>query len=239
MLGTSDGWVTESDEILAAAIMQEQRDILETDLTRDEMPTAAEQTPSKRRLQRDLRREALTRLEDAARSQQDFEEVIGWWDRLEKNEVRRLSNHEVSRGDIPLEWGISKDGASFPRASNAAMRQAQKGDFLDLLYNCPYEMHELMDDIDISELILQMKDDHKEILFYQAICLYSCARIALLRGQGDRNIRKIRATMLKSLRKKLRERLAEREKKGLPMTNAQRAFLHKNEKTVLDGDSTV
>ena len=34
---------------------------------------------------RELRAEALARLEDSARTQRDFENVIAWWDRLDAN----------------------------------------------------------------------------------------------------------------------------------------------------------
>ncbi len=37
------------------------------------------------RLQRELRAEALARLEDAARTTRDFEKVIAWWDKLDAN----------------------------------------------------------------------------------------------------------------------------------------------------------
>lgn len=173
-------------------------------------------------------------MEDAARTQSDFEEVIKVWDRLDENEVRRVSNHEIGRGDIPLEWGMAEDGVTFPRPGGAAAHQAQKGDFLDIIYDCPFEMHELVEDPDISKLISQMKGDHKEILYYRAIRRYRCARIATVRGQTDRNIRKAQAILLKKLREELTKCLEKRKKHGRPLTAAQREFLKNAGKRSLD-----
>ncbi len=172
-------------------------------------------------------------MEDSARTESEFEEVVRIWDRLEENEVRRVGNHEVGWGDIPLEWGMAEDGHLFP-TPNALFRQIQKGDFIETIFYCPYEMHELVEDADVSALLRQMKDDHKEVLFYMAVRRYSAAQIASIRGQTDRNIRKVRDTLLKGLRKKLRKQLAEREKQGLPLTTTQRFFLQEIEKPALD-----
>lgn len=76
-----------------------------------------------------------------------------------------------------------------------------KGDFLDAIYNCPFEMHELVTDEDISRAIIALNDGQKEFLYQLAIKGYSCRMIAVFREQTDRNIRKIRDTMLKKLRK--------------------------------------
>ena len=220
----------EPDESLTAALLQEQQDLLELALIQDAEPPELEQEPQKKKLKRELAREALNRMEDAARTQSDFEEVIKIWDRLEQNEVRRVGNHEVSRGEIPLEWGMQEDGVSFPRSPNSAIWQAQQGDFLEMLCNCPYEIHELVEDPDISNLLFQLKDGYKEILYYWAVRMYGCAEIAAIRGQTDRNIRKARAALLEKLRKGLKELLKNRIRRNLPVTNSQRAFLARTEK---------
>ena len=55
--------------------------------------------------------------------------------------------------------------------------------------------------------------------------MYSSLKIAKLRGQSDRNIRKVRNTMLKKIYKKILPYLKDREEKGLSMTMEERAFL--------------
>lgn len=228
----------EPNDTLAEALTREKDALLELELAQDEKRPEPGIGPQKKKLKRELVREALARMEDAARTQNDFEAVIKIWDKLDQNEVRRISNHEIGRGDIPLEWGMAKDGAAFPQPESAAARQAQKGDFLDTIYDCPFEMHELVEDPDISRLISQMKEDHKEILYYQTVRLYSCAKIAAIRGQTDRNIRKAREALLKKLRGELKKCLENREKQGRPLTAAQREFLKNTGKLSIDHDKS-
>ena len=64
---------------------------------------AGDEEPERKKLKRELRAEALARLEDAARTQKDFENVIAWWDKLDANRERRERYHELSRSgdDVP------------------------------------------------------------------------------------------------------------------------------------------
>ena len=54
---------------------------------------AGDEEPERKKLKRELRAEALARLEDAARTQRDFEKVIAWWDKLDANRERRERYH--------------------------------------------------------------------------------------------------------------------------------------------------
>lgn len=177
------------------------------------------------KLKRELEREALTRLEDAARTPKDFEGVVAWWDRLDANRERKERGHEVGRSDIPLEWGSSVDVVVPAPTDYASWRQVLKGDFLDVIFDCPYEMHHLVEDEDISELIRRLSENHKEVLYYHAVRMYDTARIAAIRGQTERNIRK-----LPDLRKRLLVKLAVRDKNGLPLTTTERVFLNGHKK---------
>ena len=76
-----------------------------------------------------------------------------------------------------------------------------------------------------NQTAYELSDDHKEILYFSAVRLYSTLKIAEIRGQSDRNIRKVRNTMLKKIYKKILPYLREREEKGLSMTTEERAFL--------------
>ena len=73
-------------------LVKEQRLIEELETDAAEHPfeeDAEEKEPERKRLRRELQAEALARLEDAARTQKDFENVIAWWDRLDANRERR------------------------------------------------------------------------------------------------------------------------------------------------------
>lgn len=230
----------EISEEQSEQLYKERLEEIELQIERDERPPEpdADEQPERKKLKRELQAEALTRLEDAARTPADFKKVTDWWDRLDANRERRERYHEVLRsGDnLPLEFGMTKDGLCFPGGMNRTLaRQIRKGDFLDAIFNCPYELHELMTDADLSDILRDLKEDQKELLFLWAVRLYSSAKIAAIRGQSDRNIRKIRITMLKRIRKKLLAVLQEKTRQGLPLTFEEKAFLAENEKTALDG----
>ena len=189
---------------------------------------AGDEEPERKKLKRELRAEALARLEDAARTQRDFENVIAWWDKLDANRERRERYHELSRSgdDVPLDYGASANELFFPDTLNDVLeKQIRKGDFIDAIFYCPYDIHELVTEEYLSEILLELKEDHKELLFLWAVRLFSSTRIAAIRQQSDRNIRKIRNTMMKKIRKELLSALTDKVEKQLPMTLVEKAFL--------------
>ena len=189
---------------------------------------AGDEEPERKKLKRELRAEALARLEDAARTQRDFENVIAWWDKLDANRERRERYHELSRSgdDVPLDYGASANELFFPDTLNDVLeKQIRKGDFIDAIFYCPYDIHELVTEEYLSEILLELKEDHKELLFLWAVRLFSSTRIAVIRQQSDRNIRKIRNTMMKKIRKELLSALTDKAEKQLPMTLVEKAFL--------------
>ena len=92
---------------LARALAKERAAELENELEQDEQPidytaeledAEEEAAPSsEKRLKRELRAEALRRLEDAARTEADFDVVVKEWDRLDRNRERRERDHENLR----------------------------------------------------------------------------------------------------------------------------------------------
>ena len=188
------------------------------------------------KLKRELEREALTRLEDAARTTEDFEAILQWWNRLDANRERRERAHETTRSEPLLEWQASQGTIIVPTPyGHAFWRQLKLGDFLDYLHDCPHELCEMVEDEDIFAVLKGLSENHAEILYYSAIRLYSTERIAAMRGQTDRNIRKVRVTLIRSLHKKLLPRLMDRDSGGIPLTTTQRKFLEQSkEKPGLD-----
>ena len=86
------------DDTLAQELAQERAVELESDLEQDEHPidynaelenAEEEAAPtSEKRLKRELRAEALRRLEDAARTAEDFVVVVEEWNKLDRNRER-------------------------------------------------------------------------------------------------------------------------------------------------------
>lgn len=208
-------------------LRQERLGLMEDELKRDDLhPEYDEEDTGEKRLKCVLRAEALRRLELAARTEDEFAYIVKEWDRLDNNRERRERDHEVLRGDIPLEYQAVPDPKIFPRWMNdPAYRQLNSGYFLDVLFDCPYEMHELITDEFLSDLVKSLSEAQKEVLFFLALRLYSTSRVAKLRGQTTRNIRKVRATILRKLQRKLYMHLCGKEH----LTLREKIFLEEYE----------
>lgn len=220
-------------ELPEEALIAEQLLIVEIEADAKENPIEddEDEQPERKLLKRELQAQALQRLEDAARTVKDFKNVAAWWDRLDANRERREHYHEILRSndDIPLEYGAAYDARCFPNALNSMLeKQNRRGDFLDAIFCCPYEIHELVTDEYISKLILELNEDQKFLLFLCEIRQYSSTKIAVIKEQSDRNIRKIRSTMLKKIQKKLLTSLDEKVQKQQSLTLLEKKFLTDN-----------
>lgn len=197
----------------------------------DDGEDAEDEQPERKLLKRELRAQALKRLEDSARTLKDYENLVAWYDRLDANRQRKERYHELYRSgdDVPLDYGASEDALCFPDTLNDVLkRQERKGDFIDTIFYCPYDIHELVTDGDMSVILRERNEYHKFLLFLSALRQYSSIKIAAIRGQSDRNIRKVRNTMLKKIRKKLLAALTEKVQTQQPLTLLEKEFLSEN-----------
>lgn len=212
-------------------LISEQLLIDETEADVKENPIEDDDQSERKLLKRELKAQALKRLEDSARTVTDFKNVTAWWDRLDANRERRERYHEILRSndDIPLEYGASTDAQCFPDAFNGMLeKQNRRGDFLDAIFYCPYEINELVTEEYISDILFALNEEQKFLLFLYAVRQYSSAKVAAIKGQSDRNIRKVRGTMLKRIRKKLLDELDEKVRKQQPLTLLEKRFLEDN-----------
>ena len=242
LLDTEDGfteWNEDAaagltEETLEQALAEERLAELESELEQDEHPVnydaeleteEEEAAPvSDKRLKREIRAESIRRLEEAARTEKDFRTVVEEWNKLDRNRERRERDHENLRGDVPLEYQVVPEPKLIPRwMNNPAYRQLMAGDFLDVLFDCPYEMHQLSADPFISGMIENLSEEHKEVLYFLSLRLYSTTRLAAIRGQSDRNIRKLRKTIRKKLQRQMYDHLCSKQENGL--TLRERVFL--------------
>ena len=222
------------DETLEEALAEEHTLELESELEQDEHPRdynaeledeEEEAAPtSEKRLKREIRAEALKRLEEAARTESDFLTVVDEWNKLDRNRERRERDHENLRGDVPLEPKIAPLWMNLPR-----FRQLCQGNFLDIIFSCPYELHELTANRFLSKLFFTLSDEQKEVLYYLFVKQYSAARLAAIRGQSDRNIRKLRMTIQKKLQKRMYEHLSEKLENDHGLTLREREFMEEYE----------
>ena len=171
----SDG--APENESLEEALAEERTLELESELEQDEHPRnyAAEledeeeeaAPTSEKRLKREIRAEALKRLEEAARTESDFLTVVDEWNKLDRNRERRERDHENLRGDVPLEFQAVPEPRIAPLWMNLPrFRQLCQGNFLDIIFSCPYELHELTANRFLSKLFFTLSDEQKEVLYY-------------------------------------------------------------------------
>ncbi len=177
-------------------------------------------------LHRETRALALRRIEESARTEEDFREVIKWWDRLDSNRERKERDHEIGRSDVPLEWGADGLYLSGKPSYDMVLRKLMlAGDFLDLIFDRPETLHELVTDEELSKILKELKPHLKNILYYLFLHDYSAAEYAESIGQSDRNIRGIRNTALKKIRNLYSGILTHRKENSLPMTLDEKYFL--------------
>lgn len=190
--------------------------------------TTANRSASERRkrIAQSIREEALRRLELSARTISDFQALVSWYDREEQSRMRRERRYEILRGDAPLEYDALPEGDILPISmSQPTFRQICRGEFDDYLANCLFEMHDLTDRAHIRKIVKNLKLDHKEIVYFLGIRLYSTQKLADLRGQSERNIRKVRDTVRRRIHRKLYEALMERAEHGGELIHLEQDFL--------------
>lgn len=189
--------------------------------------------PNKTMLKRELRAIALKRLEDGARTVSDFEEVIKEWDHLDNNRERKERYHEIGRENIDNKKDVAPLSIIIPAPINHAYwRQLMKGDYIDIISNCPYEMHNSLSDEDYSKIIYDLKDDHKELIYFLYLRDFTTSQLAALRNQSDRNIRGVRSTILGQIEKKVLMILVDRQGENLPFTMEELDFLSRHEEEI-------
>lgn len=211
---------------------QTQADFENTAVSQSETDDAIE-SPLHKMLKRDIEAEALKRLEESAVSEKDFKEVIKQWNRLDSNRERKERYHEIYRNDedFPLELGAAI-GTNF--ATNIHMlRQAFKGNFLEIIYDSPYEIQEHMTEKYLYEILRDLKSDYKELLYYRAIEGYSNTEFAKLEGCTSRNIRKKWARMIGEIQEQIYKYLSSDEaQQHHDFTITERAFLKRYEENL-------
>lgn len=178
------------------------------------------------KLKRELREQALHIIQDAARTQADFDKLVVMWNELDKNRERRERYHEIRCAEVPVNSISARNGMIFPQwLMQFDVRRVQRGEFLDVIFDCPFLMHELVTDDALAKAIYDLKDVHKLLLFFLAVRQYSCLRVAEMQGQSDRNIRKVRTTIVNKIQKKLYQELNRRKAAGIALTHFQIEFL--------------
>ena len=163
-----------------------------------------------------------------ARTETEYDALIKDMDRLDRNRERRERYREILKAEfIPEHSSEIYSGRIFPAALDSPeSKMILRGMFLDIFYNCPYEMHQLTADPFISRIIQDLSDLQKETLYFLSLQLFSTSRLACMRNQSDRNIRKIRDNYTKKLQKQLYGHLCKKQLEGCNLSAREKEFLH-------------
>lgn len=191
-----------------------------------EMPDKEESGIKK--LKRDIRMEALRRLETSARTTSDFINLVSWYDELDANSARRWRYHELSRGgdELPLEYGEAEEGAIFPYSmSDIISRQMRKGDFLDAIYCKPDTIHELVTTDYIIRFLRALGKNEKDLFYFKVLESLSTTEISEMRDTSDRYIRKIWQELMFHIRQKTMGVLIFRSDLDYSLTGQELNFL--------------
>jgi len=177
-------------------------------------------------LQKEARAVAVSRIENSARTITDYDEVTILWDCLGKIESWRLAKAEPFRTELLTEGEFYKSNAIIPSLiKHEWWRELLHGKFLDVIFDCPHEIHELTSSVPVYDMVNPLEEKQKEILYYLAIRQWTPQRLAVMRGQTDRNIRKVYAKMIGDIQDKLFERLYQRYIQYWSLTTTQVAFV--------------
>lgn len=180
----------------------------------------------RKRIAQSVREEALRRLELSARTTQDYMTIVSWYDREEQSRMRKERRYESLRGDIPLEYSALPEAEILPHSmSQPTFRQICRGEYDDYLANCLFTMHDLTDKSYLRRIIYDLKLDHKEIVYFLGIRLYPTKKLAALRGQSERNIRKVRDTVRRKIQKKAYDILTKKQERHDDLTHQEQKFL--------------
>ncbi len=169
---------------------------------------------------------SVERRTQVAQTQAEFDELIKELDRLDRNRERRERYYEILQEEYIPGGEEFYSGRIFPAALDSPeSKLILRGMFLDLFYNCPYEMHQLTADPFLSRMVDELTDLHKETLYLLSLQYLSTSQLAHMRGQSDRNIRKLRDNYTKKLQKQLYGHLLQKKQDGMGLSFREKEFL--------------
>jgi hypothetical protein len=169
-------------------------------------------TKAHKQLKRDADRESLTIREEAARTVEDFEKLFKEdWDRIDGNRERRERRYEYLMSNEMFDWNL-RDGDNF----------------IDMIYNKPSEMHQFVEDADLSRLIKNSTQKQKAVFFPFVIRGCGTTKISKCHYMTDRNVRKLCDLMTENIKQKMAVILVKRIKKKEPLTIEQWKFISDN-----------
>jgi len=187
----------------------------------------AEEDKELKRLKRDLRHEALRRLEESARYPWEYKKVTDTWNLLDANRQRLERAYELLRGNIPVDYDTDPTAATvFPRHLNDPIRrQVQRGQFEDALADCVHTMQDFTTKEYARGAVMKLIRNHRESLYLLYIKQIPAKELAALRGSSFQAVYRTKDTMLFRLREAAYDALSAMQAQGAHLTKEERRFL--------------
>ena len=200
----------------------------------ENLETALEPEGARTKLKRELRAEAMTRLEEAARTEADFENVVACWDKLDANRERKERYHEPIQGDMAMEYELKYNGKLFPEwMCGANYTSVRQGRYLDVIFNCPHELYEMTGHPILSKTFQELDAEYKSLLYFMVVRDWTPQTYAVAVEQTDRNVRKKMTRLMNRIQKELYTELNGKTNLSL----REKEFLAEYEKAALaDGE---
>ena len=181
---------------------------------------------------RQMKAEELRRMESGARTVRDFQKLVAEYDRIDANKQRGIEMTELPRGELPWEQEVSSLSVIFPAWMNMPLeKQLQKGNFIDAIFDCPYELRELITNGFYSKQFDGLTPDQKFVAYFYFLRQWKTARIAVLKDSSPRAIRKVKTAVETNLQEPVFHYLLKRAERAA-LTNTERAFLAEYEKAM-------
>ena len=159
-------------------------------------------------------RGAIERLEEAARTAQEFAEVVELLDKLEARVQAAYEKTVWSTDSRQFSWNLF-----------SAKSSEKSQDILQTLFTCICQMHNLVEDDELSILIEKAPYKQKVVFFFRFIRGCSPQKIASCLGVTDRNVRDMTAKMLTKIQNGLYNSLAGKRDENIPLTGREMEFL--------------
>ena len=165
--------------------------------------------------------ESIDRLADAARTENEFRKIVTWFDALDERTQNAYNKKTRQLDRDVFDWVCYRNTGLY------------EGDILSLLFSCVCQMHDLLEDSEVSALVNKATYKQKNVFFLRVFRGCSSQQIAACLDMTDRNVRDLTDKMVAKIQKGLFELFTKRQKNKISLTNREINFLNiynKNQK---------
>jgi DNA-directed RNA polymerase specialized sigma24 family protein len=202
-------------------------------------------------LKRKAHTDYLRRLENSARTLEEYQEVVTMYDKLDRAREKREQRHEVGKFESMYQIEIKDDEHDYPvklSYSDGAVvpipiihpywKELMRGDFINYIYDNADEMWQILGDWQVGKLLRDtLTKKQKEALFLSAVRLASTEQIGCYTDKSDRAVRRLIADALENIRSELIPKIKARLDNELPVTLEKRRFYEWYTKQKMPGET--